>query len=272
MKTILVPTDFSDAADNAALYAANLAKSSNAKVILFHVYHVPVSSFENYPIMPIEIDELQEENEKWLKKTAAQLEKKTGIEISYQAKMGFAGEEILEIKHADLIIMGMKGAGKLEESLLGSIAATTFRKSKVPVLLIPEGAKYKRPKTIVFACDYDPSTDIKTLEALTDFASAFDPKIYVVNIKRKKESLSIKKEMGTKLEGKLSNVEHVYYFPEKEDLAEGINEFTNDCDADIVAVIPHRYGLVDSMFHKSVSKKLAFHTSIPLLAVPDNHK
>ena len=40
-KTILAPTDFSDAATNAIHYAAELAKSTQAKLVLFHTYYAP---------------------------------------------------------------------------------------------------------------------------------------------------------------------------------------------------------------------------------------
>jgi nucleotide-binding universal stress UspA family protein len=272
MKTILVPTDFSEAAKNAAEYAAKLAKSVNAQVLLFHAYHVPAVVAADFPVMPLSLEEIQTENERYLEKEATDLAGRTGAMVTYQAKMGLAADEIRDAKDAGLIVMGMKGASEISEALLGSIAASTFRKSKVPVLLIPEKAKYKRPETIVFACDYDPATDVHSLDALKSFSKAFNPKIYVVNIKRRKESVAVKKQVGTKLDGLLSNVEHVYYFPEKEDLAEGINEFASEHNADIVAVVPHRYGLIEGLFHKSISKRLAFHTNVPLLALPDNHK
>ena len=272
MKTILVPTDFSKAASNAAEYAANFAKAIKGKVVLFHVYHGPVP-FSEVPIIMITPDELQKENEAHLKKEAAHLKKITGVEVSYKAKMGFAVDEILEEeKNVSLIVMGMKGASKLSEALIGSITTATLRKAKTPVLVIPEKVEYKNPEKIVFACDYDPRTDVHVLDALKDFMKTFNSKIYVLNVKQKKESVVVEKAMGIKLEGKLCDVQHVYYFPEKEDLVDGINEFVKDHDADMVAIIPHRYNLMERLFHKSISKKMAFHTHVPLLALPDNHK
>ena len=44
MKTILVPTDFSKNAENALLYAINLAKRMSAKIILLHSFHVDYTS------------------------------------------------------------------------------------------------------------------------------------------------------------------------------------------------------------------------------------
>lgn len=273
MKTILVPTDFSKAANNAAEYAANLSKEMKATVILFHVYHVPIPVSE-IPVMISNSSEYQAENLALLNKDATSLKRKTGAEIKCITKMGFAVDEILEEeKNAILIVMGMKGASKLSEELVGSTTTATLRKATVPVLVIPEKAKYKKPEKIVFACDYDPRTDVHTLDALKELMKTFNSKIYIVNVKREKEAVSVENAIaGSKLEGKLCDVQHIYYFPEKDDLVEGINEFVENKQADMVAIIPHRYSLMDRLFHKSISKKMAFHTHVPLLALPDNHK
>ena len=273
MKIILVPTDFSKAARNASEYAAHFAKDVKAKILLIHAYHLPVPVSE-VPVMIVSQNELQKENEAQLKKEAAHLKKIAGVEVNYKAKMGFAVDEILEEeKNGTLIVMGMEGASKLSEALMGSITTSTLRKTQAPVLVIPENVKYKKPEKIVFACDYDPRTDVHTLDALKALMKTFASKVYVVNVKNKKESVTVDEAIaGVNLENKLCDVQHVYYFPEKKDLVEGINEFVEDKKADLVAIIPHRYNLMESLFHKSISKKMAFHTHVPMLALPDNHK
>ena len=168
MRTILVPTDFSKVARNAAEYAVAFAKGIKANVLLLHVYHVPVPvSIDAAPIMIITPDELRKESEKQLKKEALRLKKNTGVNVKYKATMGLAVDEILaEQRNASFIVMGMKGASKLSETLMGSITTATLRKAKTPMIVIPEKASYKKPVKIAFACDYDPRTDVKTLNAL----------------------------------------------------------------------------------------------------------
>ena len=140
------------------------------------------------------------------------------------------------------------------------------------MLVIPEKVKYSKPKKIVFACDYDSRTDTHTLDSLKGIMKTFNSKVYVVKVKQKKESVSVEEAIaGVKLENKLNDVEHIYYFPENEDLVEGINEFVESKKANMVAIIPHRYNLMERLFHRSISKKMAFHAHVPLLALPDNH-
>ena len=47
IKTILVPTDFSEEAENAFLYAIEMAGTTKAEIVLFHAFHHP--NFSPYP-------------------------------------------------------------------------------------------------------------------------------------------------------------------------------------------------------------------------------
>jgi nucleotide-binding universal stress UspA family protein len=139
MKTVLVPTDFSNAAMNAAEYAVSFAKEINANVLLLHAYNVPMALAGDVPVMITTPEELQKDNEKLLKKEVARLKKKATVQIAYKAKMGLAVDEIVEEeKNVDFIVMGMTGAGKLSEFLLGSITTATLKKVKTPVIVVPE--------------------------------------------------------------------------------------------------------------------------------------
>lgn len=273
MKTILVPTDFSEPATNAANYAAQLAKDLETSVLLFHTYHLPTTVAE-VPVMIVTPEQLQKDSELALSKEASKLSEKWGVEVNYKTRIGFAGDEILdEVENASLIVMGMNGAGRVTRALMGSIAVSTVRKSKIPVLVIPAEASYKKPNKIVFACDYNPKVDIHTLDVLKHLTETFNSQLFIVNVKEKKEAVTLEeKTTSVKIDAKLCDVKHVYYFPENRDLAAGINEFVELKHADMVAIIPHRYNMMERLFHESISKKMAYHTKVPLLALPDTHQ
>jgi nucleotide-binding universal stress UspA family protein len=273
MKTILVPTDFSTAATNAALYAATMAKDLKATVHLITVFHLPITQLEN-PDLSISVDDLRSASEKRLQKEAEHLQKKTGAKITSSAKQGFAVEEILQMeKEYNLIIMGIKEAGRFSEFIFGSISTDVMRKTNKPLLIIPEKAKYTGFKNIAFACDYDPKTSVQTVEPLLEFAKSFDSKISIINVIQDDEVVSMEEAaMGLKLENKFKDVEHAYFFPESDDMVDVINEFSSKNKMDVVALIPHRHNFLERIFHRSNSKKMAFHSEIPCLALPDIHK
>ncbi len=272
MKTILVPTDFSESAKNATEYAIKLAKELNMNLLLLHLFHAPETLPVDVPITFYTDDIIQKEKEALLKKEALDIQKRNGVKVSYLVKLNFAVDGILDEK-ADFIVMGIQGSSNLSDVLMGSITTSVLRESKIPVFVIPEKIKYKKPKKIVFACDFDYQKNSNTYEILKGFAKKFDSKISVLNVTENKQLETAEETLaGKKLEQSLAHIEHGYYFHENENLVEEINEFAADQKADIIAIVPHQYSFVEKLFHKSISKNLAFYTHVPLFVIPDNHK
>jgi nucleotide-binding universal stress UspA family protein len=272
MKTILVPTDFSEPAKNAIEYAVKLAKEFHMNLQLLHLFHVPIPPPMDIPVDIHTSEMIQKQKEAVLKKEAEAIHKKYGVKVNYSVKINFAVDGILDEK-ADLIVIGMQGANNLSDVLMGSVTTSVLRESKIPVFVIPEKTKFKKPKKIVFACDFDYQKNTNTYETLKGFAEKFDSKICVLNVSKNKQ-LEIAEEThaSKQLEKSLTNIEHEYFFHDNENLVEEINEFVADQKADIVAVIPHKYNIIENLFHKSISKKLAFYTQVPLFVIPDHHK
>ena len=274
MKTILVPTDFSDAAGNAAEYAIHFANDTNARVLLFHAYKLPISTAPDSLILLPTAAQWHKDNEDLLKIEVARLKRKTKttVDIKYKAKMGLAGDEIKnEENGADLIVMGMTGMGRLLGTIFGSVTTATLKKVNKPLIVVPENVHYKAPERIVLASDLDPLKNIKVLDKMKKLVERFKPTIFIVNVKSSTDKVSVEKDLAEmQLETKLKEVEHMYYYPENEDAVEGINEFVTAKKANMVAVIPHHYTFIDRLFHKSFSKKMAFHTEVPLLVMPSH--
>src|SRR5438309_1326464 len=141
MKTILLPVDFSPASRNASLYAAELARLLNTRLLLFHAYMLPTPVSE-VPYAMVTVDNLQKENEEQIKKEADYLHEKYGMEVEWLVRIGIASDEIKVLtkeREIALIVMGMKGAGGLDK-IIGSTTTNVSRKVKTPVLVIPHDA------------------------------------------------------------------------------------------------------------------------------------
>src|ERR1044072_2088811 len=134
MNTILVPTDFSPTAENAANYAGNLCKELDAKLVLLHVYMLPVPVSE-IPYVMVSADEMQKASENALKKETDRLFEMMNIEVEGIVRLGLASDEIRDIereKNIDLTIMGMNGGGEFDK-LIGSTTIAVIRKCHKPV-------------------------------------------------------------------------------------------------------------------------------------------
>jgi nucleotide-binding universal stress UspA family protein len=273
MKTILVPTDYSKTANNAVNYAAALAQLMKAKLILVHAYHVP-PQINRVPFTTITEVQLERENARSLKQLAARIKKKApGANIDCVARNGFAADVIKDIsaeKKADLVVMGITGAGAVGEAVLGSVAVDTVRNVNVPVIIVPGNVKFSMPGKIVFAYDYAGENDQQAITALVDIARVLESKLMVVNVIREDDTATFKKAIaGIKMESVLARVPHTLHFPVNNSVTEGVNEFVKDTGAGMVAMIAHEHNIFYRLFNMSSTKRMAFHTSVPLLAIPE---
>lgn len=275
MKTILVPTDFSDSANNACNYAIELARKTKAKLILFHVFQIPVPVNE-VPVVVVSVDDLRKESLGRLKHYAKEIKRNNAkdVEVESIVSAGFAIDEIIEItkeKNIDLIVMGIVGGSRLNE-ILGSTTTGVVRKTTVPVLIVPDNARFKQIDKIAFACDYSQISNRTVLAMLFEFVKLFTSRILVVNVIAKEEITTTEKAVsGMQLENYLKDVDHTIHFPVHSDVIEGINEFVKDTDSAMIAMIPHKHNIFQRIFSTSNTKKMAFHTHIPLLMLPQNN-
>jgi nucleotide-binding universal stress UspA family protein len=268
-RTILVPTDFSETANNAAFYAGHLAREIKARILLLHAYHIPVPSPEGTVVVP-DIQAIHEANEHSLKELTSQISEICKVEVRYKAVLGLAMDEILEEeKEAMFTVMGMQGASKIRELLIGSLTTSFMKKACKPVVVVPYGATYKYPENIVYACDFDPDTDVKAIEALQCFLKPFASRVHIVNVREKGETRPDKQAIKSKVRNRLKNVEYSSVTIEDGDVPKGLDLYAHQHHADMLAVVPHKRGVLENLFHKSQSRKLAFHTHLPLLVLPE---
>ena len=276
MKNILVPTDFSKSAGNALDYAIEIAKLTGSSIILFHAYQLPLETSE-IPITP-SIEGIEKQILKKLEKSKRHIIKNgIGIKVRSEYKCGFPVEEInlcAEKNKVDLIVMGLHGAGFLKEKLIGSVATVLIKSSKCPVMVINQNVKFKALKKIVFAFDYTEIKNKTVLSPVIDFANLFKSHIFIFNVVKSQLQAvsSISKAVdGMKLAHALGNAEHSFHYSENEDIIDGINQFVLDNKIDLVVMVPHQHSPLHNLFNPSQTKKMAFHTRIPLLTLSESH-
>ena len=144
MKNILVPTDFSQHAFTAAIFAAELGRLSGARLVLFHAYH-PGILLEEETIWA-DPEELEKDVQHKMDALAKKLHSVYGISITRLLRPGFAVDEIQFIArklNPDLVIMGTEGAGNRLKDAVGKVTTEFLKRSEFPVLCIPPGTSYE---------------------------------------------------------------------------------------------------------------------------------
>lgn len=141
-KTILFATDFSDCSDKAFEYAYALCKASGARMELMHTIDEPVD-LRGFYVPHVSFDVLFKEiEESAIKMMNEFCKEKFSATDNYGVLVvpGVSHEEIIKQAvnlNADVIVMGTHGRSGLDHVLFGSTTEKVLRKSKIPVLSVP---------------------------------------------------------------------------------------------------------------------------------------
>src|SRR3989338_5364085 len=188
IQTILIPTDLSDQGANAVEYAVGIAKKTNAKIVLYHTYHLPTIVTDVTVVMP-SLDDVENGIREGMEVLRADVIRRLGGDtsrVSYDFNPGFPKEEIIEFAKecsADLIVMGMQGSGFINEYLFGSVTVSVMRNSPCMVLAVGNQTKYKEIKHITLACDYRtiPHPE-KVFAPFKSLVKSLDAHVYILHI------------------------------------------------------------------------------------------
>lgn len=273
MKTIIVPTDFSPAAINAMNYAADMALEIDAKIKLVHVYQVPIAMTDT-PIVMVSVEELRERAEERLEKLRAGLEHVTSgkIKIDAVAVLGDTIDELEEICDEEdpfVVVMGSVGHGALERSLFGSTTLSAIRHIDSPIIAVPVGKEYgKGIKKMGLASDFRDVEETTPFDVIHDIVKTFGAQLYVLNIDK---DLSAEKLHETIREYKgLRDLNPEYHIIRHDDIEDGINEFAETNNLDLIIAIPKEHKLLEGIFKKSSTKQLIFESHVPVMCVQED--
>lgn len=140
IKTILVPTDFSECSRKALRYAVPLARQFGAKIVLMHVaaFHYAGSEIDDMELPRVEkqvVAKYRERLENMGKEDAV------GVRVSALASVGKVVPDIIltaRSTKADLVIISTHGGSRACTSDLGSTTERVVRHAPCPVLVVRE--------------------------------------------------------------------------------------------------------------------------------------
>lgn len=273
MKTIIVPTDFSPVATNAMNFAADMAVNINASLMLLHVYQVPVS-MTDVPVVLVSADELRKDSELKLKELKESLAHITSgkIKIYTEARMGDIVDELEDVsKHIEpfAVIMGTKGTSGVERMLFGSTTLTAIRHLKWPVIVVPPGKEYGTGiKKIGFACDFNKVIENTPVQFIRNMVKEFGAELHVLNVDYEQRNFKPETpEESLMLHTLLEDLDPKYHFINHKDVEDGINEFAETNNIDLLITIPKKHGLLDNLFKHSSTKELVTQSHVPVMCV-----
>jgi nucleotide-binding universal stress UspA family protein len=140
IRNVLVPTDFSPPSNLAVNYGVSLARKFRAKLTLLHVLDRPRA--EGSHVSETELRRIEDQRrEDALQKLGALLapEDQDDLDLQVVLKTGKVQPEIVAAareRHADVVVLGTHGHGRLGQLILGSATQGLLRKLSVPVLTV----------------------------------------------------------------------------------------------------------------------------------------
>lgn len=281
---ILLATDYSEAVMNAERYAVQFAKATNARLVFFHVYPAPVV----FPSQTVEyIRNIDTERILLAEKKRLMAHRDELFRSLHASKASLASECIAvegtnvgkEIRKAadglrvNFIIVGTHGVTGFRELFLGSHSWDVMRKSNVPVLAIPKDALFTGIKNIVFGTAYR-EEEFPVIDFLIGFAKQFESTLTILHVTNYVLSEEFEKSLFERFRNDVlerfpySKMEVRLYINEV--VAEGINRYCADNKIDVLVMSIPKLSIFEKIFASglSMTRKMSFHTHIPLLAVP----
>ena len=288
MKKILIPTDFSLPAENAAHYALALAKNLKADILLCNAFKVPseapTAPQVAWPLM--DYKELKQEVTSELDSLVKLLSDQSCVvdeeeycpHLAFESGVGSVCDVVSSLVKkgkAELVVMGMAGAGLLTQFILGSNAKEMIEKASVPLLLVPFEASFKNIRQIAFATDLK-EEDLFAIKFIISMALPLNAQVTIVHITNKEVGphSNVQRKIDAFLQKIATDINFSgmkYEYVWNIDIDNGLDWIATQEELDVMAISHHHHNLLAKIFKGSHTQKLSRHTKIPLLVFPPQY-
>ncbi|MDA9774205.1 universal stress protein [Saprospiraceae bacterium] len=269
MQSITIPTDFSDNSLNAVYFGHRLASEMGLVTKILHVYHPSSTALQDTVYGQIDFSLIREEH---LSKFVDKIDLDWTTDLlsaSYldkEFRTGFPAEQIIssvQESNSSFILMGTTGDSHRIKKWFGSVSTAVMNDAKVPVILIPQEAKYHKVHNILYAYD-EYEMDKSCVGQLVDFAKKLDANIHFVHVNEdgKENPGYYLKELiddqfySDKVKTEVLNTQTV---------TDALNDYAITHEIDMLAFGTTQKNLLQKIFNPSVTKRMALQSKLPLL-------
>lgn len=275
MMNILIPTDFSENSHNAIRYALEYFADIPVNFYMLHI------SLKDSLLKDEEPDLLlQTGTEKHIVQgpfAMMQEEIKTCMLLAKNPEHQFYSiyENLLLVeamrkhiyeKDIDYILMGTKGASKIDRNEIGSNTSAVITKVKCPVFVIPENARFKKTNNIAFLTDYNCIYRSKVTSGLSEMLQLQQAALRILHIRSQNAVLTASQ---TDNKGFLhyffKDAKHSFHFLENKNIEAGVQDFVETWEIDMIALVAKNLNLIQRLLFKQLNKSISFPYEVPFL-------
>ncbi|MDN3695440.1 universal stress protein [Chryseobacterium tructae] len=272
MKTIIVCTDFSPEAENALHYAASMAKENQYNIVLFNLQSVSIHALNAQSSADFFYEQTLK-NQKKLENKANEINTLYTVKAEYYLAAGNFIEELnncIQATNCNFIVMGMADK-TLEQRLLGNTVTKAIHRIKKPILIIPEHIEYTGIRKVLFAYDTHKSITWSAMNDIYYFINEFNSEVEVFNVSERLEDFQeVIHDIDLNSGYDLDDIKYSFKMIQSIEIIKAIEEEVKLTGADLLTMVPYRYNLVESLFHRSKTAIMAYKNKVPLLSIPLN--
>ena len=274
-KKILLPTDFSDNAWNAIIYALKLYANETCDFYLLNSIKIKGSTMSNFSsklsstIRKSAFKDMLELKQ-MIERVNANANHNFEILVS-NADLKDALETAIKKHTIQLIIMGTKGASGAKEFFFGSNTVNVINKVRLcPILTIPDQFDFVEPKKIAFSTDFNRLYKEEELAPLKEITDLYNSEINIVHLNNEEHLNEVQEYNSKILENDLKDYNHHFFWiPNYGKKANDINDFIKEQKINMLAMVNYKHSFIEKITKEPVIKTIGFHPFIPFLVIPE---
>lgn len=272
MMNILIPTDFSKNAHNAIRYALDHFAEIPVNFYILHVSPKEAGYKEDGLFELQEKEQVIQAARRMLQKEikTCKLFAKNTSHIFYPLYENMLLVEAIrkhvEEKEINYILMGTKGATKINRNEIGSNSSDVITKVKCSILVIPENARFNKIKNIAFLTDYNYIYRNKVINSLSQVLQLQEAALRILHIRCQSTGLNASQ---TDNKGFLHYFfrenRHSFHFLENKNIETGIQDFVETWEIDMIAIVAKNLNLIQRLLFKPTINSINYQSEVPFL-------
>jgi nucleotide-binding universal stress UspA family protein len=266
MKRIIVPTNFTETAWNAAKHALEYANILDAEVILLNTFDEIYAG----EIKMISLkDELKSTSLKKLDTLSTELKKLDAAReikirtVSLYGNLSKILKSYVSTSGNDIIVLGTKSKKRLAGRLFGDKVSKIVENIVCPILVIPPHYNFSLSNGIACAISEFGEIDDMDVLTLTEIvANYYDPVLKLLHITTEKEAY---KETLVLPFSEFDSLETDYVDLIGDNIPRMLENYTIQEELNCLVLLKKDRSFMEKLFHKSISSEVVSHAHIPLL-------
>lgn len=268
--TLLILTDFFEAADRALAYATSLAGPLDARQVLLHVRRDSVLDPETFTGRFS--NNGQNVVDMALHSLVSNLPEPATAEVGH-GRVAEAVAEAVRRHQPALVVLGRPDTEDTPDELVSTTALDLLRAAPAPMLVVPNAvAATHPPRRVLLAVDAEEFSLGPHTRAMRHLLNGLHAEVTVLHVTQEENTAVAEAEL-LKIVRQLDLTSDLAapvrtLSRQAPDAADAIISAAQPADFDMVLVVARQRSYFSDLFHRSVTAQVLLHSAVPVLVLP----